>query len=177
MPTRSIGFETALAAYGMAVAAGFVSRSLARLVWRRLTPPEQTLIVGEGPLAEATRRKLELFPDIHVELVGQRDFTGAAELLTGPDRAVGVRRVIVASNAVDEEVMAELVSYCRHEQIKLSVVPPMRGIFGTAVQLNHVADLPVVEYNTWDVSRSTLLLKRGLDLVLSVLLLAVTAPL
>ena len=40
-------------------------------------------------------------------------------------------------------------------------------MFGTAVQLNHVADLPVVEYNTWDVSRSTLLLKRGLDLVVA----------
>ena len=47
--------------------------------------------------------------------------------------------------------------------MKLSVVPPVRGMFGTAVQLNHIADLPVIEYNTWDVSRSTLMLKRTLD--------------
>jgi len=44
------------------------------------------------------------------------------------------------------------------------------------VQLNHVADLPVVEYNTWDVSRSTLLLKRALDVALSLMALIVVAP-
>ena len=30
---------------------------------------ERTLIVGSGAIAEATRRKIELFPDIHVQLV------------------------------------------------------------------------------------------------------------
>ena len=73
--------------------------------------------------------------------------------------------------------LAELVSHCKQRQIKLSVVPPVRGMFGTAVQLNHVADLPVVEYSTWDVSRSTLVLKRGLDLAISLPLLVLTAPL
>jgi lipopolysaccharide/colanic/teichoic acid biosynthesis glycosyltransferase len=51
------------------------------------------------------------------------------------------------------------------------------GMFGTAVQLNHVADLPVVEYNTWDVPRSTLLLKRVLDVVVSSVLLVLLLPL
>src|SRR5262249_34119369 len=63
------------------------------------------------------------------------------------------------------------------ERVKLSIVPPARGIFGTAVQLHHVADLPVVEYNTWDVSRSTLLLKRILDVAVASIALLVTAPL
>src|SRR5262249_51068241 len=55
--------------------------------------------------------------------------------------------------------------------------PPARGLFGTAVQLRHVDDLPVVEYNTWDVSRSTLLLKRIIDMSISGVALIVTAPL
>jgi lipopolysaccharide/colanic/teichoic acid biosynthesis glycosyltransferase len=50
-------------------------------------------------------------------------------------------------------------------------------MLGTAVQLNHVADLPVVEYNTWDVSRSTLLLKRLLDVTLATASLVLLAPL
>jgi lipopolysaccharide/colanic/teichoic acid biosynthesis glycosyltransferase len=61
--------------------------------------------------------------------------------------------------------------------MKLSVVPPARGMFGTAVQLRHIADLPVIEYNTWDVSRSTLLLKRALDLVGAAVAFVVVAPL
>ena len=47
-----------------------------RLLWRATTPPERTVILGDGPLADATRRKLELFPDIHVDVLGERaDFT------------------------------------------------------------------------------------------------------
>ena len=50
-------------------------------------------------------------------------------------------------------------------------------MFGTAVELNFIADLPVVEYNTWDVPRSTMLLKRVLDVVVSATLLTLASPL
>src|SRR4051794_34405020 len=36
-------------------------RGLARLLWRRWTPPASVLLIGSGPLERATRRKLELF--------------------------------------------------------------------------------------------------------------------
>ena len=85
--------------------------------------------------------------------------------------------MILASGSLDETLIAELIAGCRAQQVKLSVVPPARGMFGTAVRLNHVADLPVVEYNTWDVSRSTLLLKRSLDVALSLAGLVLLAPL
>jgi exopolysaccharide biosynthesis polyprenyl glycosylphosphotransferase len=176
-PAGGIRIETAVAVWWIAVATAAGLRALARFLWRRATPPEQTLIVGEGPLAEATRRKLELFPDIHVALVRERDLGGALDRWTNPDRTAGVRRIVLATSSVDEDRMAELVAFCRQEQVKLSVVPPMRGIFGTAAQLSHIADLPVVEYTTWDVSRSTLLLKRALDVALGGLLLVAAAPL
>jgi exopolysaccharide biosynthesis polyprenyl glycosylphosphotransferase len=155
----------------------FTFRSIARVVWRQITPPERTLIVGEGPLAVATHRKLVLFPDIHVSLVAERPELTVDQLHESPDYLGSVDRVIIASSAIDEQLIAELVAYCRRRQIKLSLVPPARGMFGTAVQLNHVADLPIVEYNTWDVSRSTLLLKRALDVTVSLTALVVFAPL
>jgi exopolysaccharide biosynthesis polyprenyl glycosylphosphotransferase len=99
---------------------------------------------------------------------------------TEPDRALAsapVDRIILASASIDEALIAHLVARCRERRMKLSVVPPARGMFGTAVQLRHIADLPVIEYNTWDVSRSTLLLKRALDLVGAAVALVVVAPL
>ena len=42
-----------------------------RALWRRITPPQRVLIVGDGPLAQAVVRKLELFPDIHAEIAGR----------------------------------------------------------------------------------------------------------
>jgi lipopolysaccharide/colanic/teichoic acid biosynthesis glycosyltransferase len=44
------------------------------------------------------------------------------------------------------------------------------------VQLDNVADLPFLKYNTWDVSRSTLLLKRTLDVSVSLAALILLAP-
>jgi exopolysaccharide biosynthesis polyprenyl glycosylphosphotransferase len=163
-PSAPVAFRSWVLATVLAVAL----RALARHVWRRAVPRERTLIVGDGPLAGATRRKLELFPDIHVEVVAQRNELDGVPL--------DVDRVMLASQSIDEAMLADLLARCREQRIKLSVVPPARGMFGTAVRLNHIADLPVVEYMTWDVSRSTLLLKRALDLVLGAVLLVVFAP-
>src|SRR3712207_7503590 len=53
-------------------------------------------------------------------------------------RSAPVDRVIVASQAIDEALIADLVALCRARGMKLSVVPPLRGMFGTAVHLDHV---------------------------------------
>lgn len=162
----------------LAVAGGALTlRGAARTLWRRITPPDRTLVVGRGPLAEATRRKLELFPDIHVRVVEDRDGFDLRELRRAPEWLGGIDRVIVASPTIDEADIALLVGLCRSKRVKLSIVPPARGIFGTAAHLNHIADLPVMEYSTWDVARSTLLLKRALDLAVASTVLVVLAPL
>jgi exopolysaccharide biosynthesis polyprenyl glycosylphosphotransferase len=159
-------------------AAAFLFRALARLGWRWLTTPEQILILGEGPLADATRRKLDLFPDIHAHAVKTSN-EAVSDLIANPDRIgdLVIDRCLVATEAIDEELIAELVAVCRRHGIKLSVVPPARGMFGTATRLTRIADLPVLEYNTWDVSRSTLFLKRALDIVVSLTALVALSPL
>ncbi len=168
-PAGAPGIRVAFQSWVVALAFAITLRGLARWLWRRIVPRERTLIVGTGPLADATRRKLELFPDIHVEIVDQVD-----EL--DPVPGLDVDRIIVAHHSLDEALIADLLEFCRDEHIKLSVVPPARGMFGTAVRLNHVADLSVVEYTTWDVSRSTLFLKRALDLVLGSIALLIFLP-
>ena len=176
-PAGSIDLSIALQTSLVVTASAVLLRASTRLLWRRVTPRERTIIVGSGPLSAATRRKLELFPDIHVRIVGERDETNVHELFETPAAGADVERVIVASHTLDEELLAKLLVFCRRYGIKLSVVPPARGMFGTAVQLSHVADLPVVEYNTWDVSRSTLLLKRMADIAVSAAALVLLLPL
>jgi exopolysaccharide biosynthesis polyprenyl glycosylphosphotransferase len=176
-PSGSLDAVAAVELFLVVLTSAFILRSAARFVWRRITPPERTVIVGEGPLADATRRKMELFPEIHAVVVAQHASLEIDDLNTWPEALQDVDRIIVASQRVDERLIQDLVVLCRRALIKLSVVPPLRGIFGTAVQLNHIADLPVIEYNTWDVSRSSLLLKRVLDVGLSVVALAAVAPL
>jgi exopolysaccharide biosynthesis polyprenyl glycosylphosphotransferase len=176
-PAGPISPSEAIGAWLIALTSAFLLRASARMVWRWITPPSRTLIVGGGALGAATRRKIELFPDIHVEVVAEWDDLPEGDLEARADAVGGLDRVILACQTIDEESIARLVTYCRRRNMNLSVVPPIRGMLGTAVQLNHVADLPVVEYNTWDVSRSTLLLKRALDLTLGSVVLVLLAPL
>ena len=176
-PAPSMTITTAVQVWFAAAAAGFMLRASVRGLWRRAVPRERALIVGSGPLADATRRKLELFPDIHIDVVHERDEFDLEELRNGSGGLAGLERVILASHTIDEQLIAELVAACRRQHVKLSVVPPARGMFGTAVRLSHIAELPLVEYNTWDVSRSTVFLKRVMDVWLSLVAFVLLTPL
>lgn len=160
--------------WGSALVLGFVFRGSARAIWRRITPQERILIVGEGPLAEAVSRKLELFPDIHATIVGSvPSCTALPEQL---NELEGIDRVIVACIELSEDLLETLLPVCRLRGVKLTVVPPTRGIFGTATHLGHVADLPLLDYNTWYVSPSTLALKRIFDVIVASVGLVFLAP-
>jgi exopolysaccharide biosynthesis polyprenyl glycosylphosphotransferase len=176
-PAGALGIVTGVWMWAVAVGAAFVLRSGARFVWRRATPPARTLIVGSGPVADATRRKLDLFPDIHATVVGQRPELTYDDLREPGEWLADVDQVILASHSIDGDVLEELVLVCRRAHVKLAVVPPMRGMFGTAVQLSHIAELPVIVYGTWDLPRSTLLLKRAIDVAVSAVLLVALSPL
>ena len=172
----TVTLSTIVAVWIVACGSAVLLRTAARSAWRLLTPPERTLIVGGGGLAAAATRRLLLFPDIHLQLVGKPAPHADAATLRRTLRQRDIDRVILASESIDEALIADLLSTCRREKVKLSIVPPVRAMFGTAVQLDNVAGLPFLQYNTWDVSRSTLLLKRALDLSCSVLAIAVFLP-
>jgi exopolysaccharide biosynthesis polyprenyl glycosylphosphotransferase len=174
-PSLDLSSDDRLLVWGSVLVLGFVLRGGARVVWRHITVPDRILIVGEGPLADAVARKLELFPDIHATISGH--ISSCSALHDHLEELEGVDRVIVACTELNEGLLETLLPVCRLRGVKLTVVPPTRGIFGTATHLGHVADLPLLDYNTWYVSPSTLALKRILDVVVSSVGLVVTAPL
>jgi len=151
---------------GVAIVADLVLRVGARAAWRRTTPPEQVLVVGSGILAQAMRRKIALFDDLHMEAVEP-----------GND-VTGIDRVVLAHESVDAGEIARIADLCRSFEAKLSLISPLRGQ-ATPQAISRLAELPVFEYGTSDVSRSTMLLKRGLDLIVGLpmaLLAAVLFP-
>jgi exopolysaccharide biosynthesis polyprenyl glycosylphosphotransferase len=181
-PAGSISAGAAMEGFAAGVAAAFILRGGARWLWRRVTPAEVTAVVGEGDLARAVRRKVELFSDMHLVLAAEVEADlataggegdGAEELEALASR---VDRLIVASERVDPELIGRLAAVCRTGQVKLSVVSPLRGRAGPTPLISQVADLPVLEYDTWDVSRSTQLLKRAFDIVVSGAALLLLAP-
>jgi exopolysaccharide biosynthesis polyprenyl glycosylphosphotransferase len=160
--TLDLAEITSIAA--VAVVADIALRAAARVVWRASSPPERVLIIGAGGLAHAMRRKLALFTDLHMEAVEPIGY------------AAGFDRVVLASERIDAREIAAMADVCRDQGVKLSLVSPLRGQ-ATPHQISRLAELPVFEYLTADVSRSTLMLKRVLDLVVGIPLTILALPL
>ncbi len=197
LPNETITLESAFALYFTALACAFSYRAAARALWRRRVPPERALVLGAGHLADAVARKLALEPGHHLSVMeigeshpgdaaassnGHRTEIERLEALSQDDlhwllAEARAERVVLAVPELDEDTLARIVSACRSADIKLSVVPPMRAMLGTAVELSHIAEMPVIEYRTWSASPSTMAMKRALDVALSALALLVLAPL
>ncbi len=180
-PVGPVKLGVLVAAWLVVTLVAGVLRGTMRWLWRQTTPPELTAVLGEGELASAARRKLELFRDMHLRLV---DDGGLPLDGIDDDRAASLRqlilgldRVIVAMEWIDPELIGQLAGICRDEQVKLSVVSPLRGRAGASPHLSAVAELPVLEYDTRDPSRSTMLIKRVFDVFFCASALVVLAPL
>ena len=146
------------------VIADFALRVAARAVWRATTPRERVLIVGAGPLAHAMRHKLALFGDLHMTAVEPGEGAGRID------------RVVLAQERIDAGEVAAIRDLCRRHEAKLSLISPLRGQ-ATPQQISRLAELPVLEYVTTDLSRSTMLLKRCLDLIVGIPLALLAVPL
>jgi exopolysaccharide biosynthesis polyprenyl glycosylphosphotransferase len=181
-PAGPVSFTAVAGAWLVGTFTAGLLRGTMRWVWRRTTPLELTAVLGDGELARVARRKLELFPDMHLHLVATRGLSVNGLSPDGEEAPMrelvaGLDRVIVAWERVDPEFIGQLAAVCREQQVKLSVVSPLRGRAGASPRLSEVADLPVLEYDTRDPSRSTTLLKRGFDVFISASALVVLAPL
>jgi len=156
--------------------AAFVLRTITRRLWRYTTPPERTAVIGSGSEAEMIRRKIELFPDAHLEIVAEVPEISVESLRNGDDWWRSIDRIVVAASSTGSDVIAELSALGQKHQIRLSVVPLARNLYGAAIQMNRIVDLPMLEYRTWNIPRSTLLLKRTLDVTVSSVGLALLSP-
>jgi exopolysaccharide biosynthesis polyprenyl glycosylphosphotransferase len=166
-PAGELGGGGAAKHLVIAVVAAVALRSFARWAWWRRTPPEKVGLLGDGPGVATIRRKFGLFRDMHFELATEREID---RLPRGDDREEALReladqvdRIVVAAGVVDTELIGAVNAICRERQVKLSVVSPLRGRALPASQIAQVADLPILEFNTWDPSRSTLMIKRIFD--------------
>jgi exopolysaccharide biosynthesis polyprenyl glycosylphosphotransferase len=190
MPTGSLSVGASVGLGSTVFALAFVLRFLARTGWRRVVPAERGLIVGAGPLADAFARRLSLQGGHHVEIVAR---VGLIDPRRPPARRLQrevaledidaivvdeeIERVVVALQDLSEETLAHIASTCRALGVKLSVAPPMRAMLGTAVHLGRLLELPLIEFRTWDPSRSTMLMKRAVDVVGAGVALVLAAPL
>ena len=179
-PAGLVEWDLGLALFVTAAVTAIGFRSLTRWLWWRLTPPELVGLVGDGPVLASLQRKFQLFKEMHLELAAVREIDA---LGTGREREEGLRdltrrvdRIVVAATGVEADLIGYLKDLCRSRQVKISVVSPLRGKALPSERFVQLADLPILEYNTWDPSRSSLLLRRLFDFGVALVGLIVFAP-
>jgi exopolysaccharide biosynthesis polyprenyl glycosylphosphotransferase len=179
-PAGLVEWDLGLALFVVAAVTAIGFRSLTRWLWWRLTPPELVGLVGDGPVLASLQRKFQLFKEMHLELAAVREIDA---LGIGREREEGLRdltrrvdRIVVAATGVEADLIGYLKDLCRSRQVKISVVSPLRGKALPSERFVQLADLPILEYNTWDPSRSSLLLRRLFDFGMALVGLIVFAP-
>lgn len=158
---------------------------------RRRTYLQNAVIVGAGDVGQLVARKLLLHPEYGINLVGFFDaepkerrpglerfpVLGEADDLPVLVQLLDIERVIIAfSNESDEKTIA-LMRSLKNLDIQIDVVPRLFEIMGTNIGVHTVEGLPLVSLPPFRLSRSAVVMKRTMDIVLSLVVLVVLAPL
>jgi exopolysaccharide biosynthesis polyprenyl glycosylphosphotransferase len=171
-----------------ALVGSFAARGVLRFFWHRLTPLSLGLAIGPSDAIDTVARRVSTHPETRLQLVGylsDQPERRAAELpLLGSIGDIAevaaeleVERVVVAEQQMSERAAEQLIEECKAAGLALTFLPQHYGLLGPGIELNRLAELPVLDFRFSDPPRSTQAMKRGMDLLVSALGLLLLSPL
>jgi exopolysaccharide biosynthesis polyprenyl glycosylphosphotransferase len=178
--------------WAFAIAGIAVARSVARsIVRRRAALVQRALIVGTDRRAQLVGRKLAQHPEYRISLVGFVDGSpkplrdeiagvpvlGGAEKLPALVEQFGIDRVVFGFSGATDRQMLLLVRHLQALGVQVDVVPRLVEALGPSANVTSIEAMQLVSLPPTRISRDALLLKRTFDIVGSIALLVVTAPL
>jgi exopolysaccharide biosynthesis polyprenyl glycosylphosphotransferase len=168
------------------------SRGLARTAARR-SPLylQNTIIIGAGHIGQLAARKLLQHPEYGINLVGFVDphprslrselehvaLIGPPERLSEIVNLLDIERVIIAFSDATHEELLDTIRELRKLDVQIDVVPRLFEIIGPTAGIHTLEGLSLVGLAPAKLSRSSQLLKRGLDYIVTLAMLVVLAPL
>jgi exopolysaccharide biosynthesis polyprenyl glycosylphosphotransferase len=170
---------------------GSTSRAIARGWAHRVAPLRQrTVIVGSGIVADRLADRLERHGEFGLETIGLVDDDvhrpDSAQLLPKLgsldqlDEVLDERevdRVIIAFSRASHQQLLSCIRACRDHRVAVDVVPRLFELLDGAQSLNQIGGLPLLSIGAPPLTGASRTAKRGLDIVISTLLLVVLSPL
>jgi len=180
----------ALIAAGAAATVSIVLRGTAHtLVYRSSELTQRTVIVGSGIVASQVFDRLQIAPQLSLELVGLVDddvhlehspllpHLGHLEDLEQIVHSHDIDRVIIAFTRSGHNELLRCIRVCRDNQVAIDIVPRLFEFLDGASTLDHIGGLPMLSITVPLLSRSSRALKRCSDVLLSAFGLLVASPL
>jgi exopolysaccharide biosynthesis polyprenyl glycosylphosphotransferase len=185
------GFPKLFTFWALAILLICVGRACARALCRgRLSYLQNTIIVGAGEVGQLVARKLLNHPEYGINLVGFIDgeprerpeelghlaMLGSVDRIPAVIRMLDIERVIIAFSHETHQETIELIRSLKDLDVQIDIVPRLFEIVGRTTAMHTVEGLPLVGLPPFNLSRSSRLLKRSMDLVLASVALVLLAP-
>ncbi len=187
-PAGPLSPTSAIAVGVGTLVASFVLRGVLRFLWHHLTDLAAGLVIGPAAAVDPIARRVSTHPETRLSLVGYLSSEGddtAAELprlgsIADISKVAGeyeIERVVVTGQEMSEPAAERLIEECKAEGLALTFLPQHYGLLGPGIELNRLAELPVLDFRFSDPPRSTVAMKRAMDIVVSGALLTLISPL
>jgi exopolysaccharide biosynthesis polyprenyl glycosylphosphotransferase len=184
-----LGPREAIALFLVVFAGLMTGRAAARRLAGELTPAERCLFIGPADEAMRFRQKIESDPATNAKLVaqieldnaspwaaptvGEKSLADARELV----RRLEIQRVIIAPHTSSGGDMLDLMRTFGAIGVRVSVIPAMLQVVGSAVEFDDVHGVAVLGVRAFSLSRSSRLVKRAFDVAGASVVLVLLSPL
>jgi exopolysaccharide biosynthesis polyprenyl glycosylphosphotransferase len=186
-PVGPLSPSSAIAVGFGTLVGSFVLRGVLRFLWHRLTGLAAGLVIGPAAAVDMVARRVSTHPETRLALVGylSQGNDAASELprlgtiadISKVAREFAIERVVVTEQEMGEPAAERLIEECKAEGLALTFLPQHYGLLGPGIELNRLAELPVLDFRFSDPSRSTVAMKRALDVAISGAMLVLLSPL
>jgi exopolysaccharide biosynthesis polyprenyl glycosylphosphotransferase len=185
-PVGPLSPASAIAVGSGALVGSFVARGVLRFLWHRLTGLAPGIAIGPAAAVDMVARRVSTHPETRLALVGylSQGDDAAAELprlgtiadIAKVAREYEIERVVVTELDMSEPAAERLIEECKETGLALTFLPQHYGLLGPGIELNRLAELPVLDFRFSDPSRSTVAMKRAMDVIVSGALLFLLSP-
>ncbi|MBO9533837.1 MAG: sugar transferase [Solirubrobacteraceae bacterium] len=167
--------------WGSSFTALLLFRYAARAIVSRKVVPERCLILGSEATYEEVTRKMADTHAVNARVVDRISFEPGQidTLIPRLERAIaegGISRVIVAPEQVEQGEILDVVRAIKAVGVNVTLVPRIFEVLGSSVVFDDLSGLQLLAMRRLRMSRSSLLLKRSLDLAVSGFGLLIAAP-
>jgi exopolysaccharide biosynthesis polyprenyl glycosylphosphotransferase len=186
-PAGPLSPASAIAVGAGILVGSFILRGVLRFLWHRLTGLAAGIVVGPAAAVDMVARRVSTHPETRLLLVGylSQGDAAASELpclgtiadISTVAREYEIERVVVTELEMSEPAAERLIEECKEAGLALTFLPQHYGLLGPGIELNRLAELPVLDFRFSDPSRSTVAMKRAMDVVVSGTMLALLSPL
>lgn len=163
-------------AYGILLSVRFIFNRVSRLLLEKGIGTAKTLIIGDNNLSRRLEEEIKSDPCLKEGFLGilaQTDETELRRVLIdkNPDR------VILTDTSLDEEKILELIYECRKEKATFELLPPFYNLLQGRIELSKLGEFNLVAIRDIALKEWQRLVKRTMDIVLSVAIIILLLPL